>query len=663
MFQFIPNHLRPTLALKLGFLVLGSTGLIFALAFGYSNHVARTLILRQAEANTRELVRSTVNRIESLLRSVEPLPQLVARQVAGRRLSREELLQLIENELNANSHLYGSAVAYAPEPGSREVKQGVPYLYRKEGRFHFADLARDGYDYASQDWYLLPRELGKAVWTDPYFDEGGGEAMMCTYVVPFYAGSTGASNFAGVVGVDIELAHLTQIVSSIKLFRSGYAFLLSQNGQIVSHPNKQYVFKESVFSLADEVGDKQWREIGRAMLRRGEGFVHVLSPNTHLPSWLYYAPISSGWSVAVLFPESEVLADLQSLNRVVFWIGILGFGSLLAVITLLSTGVTRPIRTLALQTHEIARGNLDLAVPPVASHDEVGDLSQSFESMRVALKEYVANLAATTAAKERIESELKIAQTIQRSFLPKRFPPFPDRDEFDIYAHLEPARQVGGDLYDFFLLDDHQLFFSIGDVSGKGVPAALFMAVTKTLVKGVAELHLSPAQVLTKVNHELFVDNEQMMFVTLYCGVLDLRTGELQYTNAGHLPPLHLRRSGTAAWLELPRGSVLGITDDVTYEDRAISLQPGDTLLLYTDGVNEAMDPRQKLFGDERLRTLATAHAGGPKDLVDALFAAVHQFASGEEQSDDITVLALRYHGKNKAGAESASGSQLETKP
>ncbi len=662
MFRFIRNHFRPTLALKLDFLVLGSTGLILALAFGYSNHVARTLILGQAEANTRELVRSTVNRIESLLRSVEPLPHLVAPQAANRRLSRDELLELIKNELNANTHLYGSAVAYAPGSGPGEAKQVVPYLYRKDGRFQFADLASAGYDYVSQDWYLLPRELGKPVWTDPYFDEGGGESMMCTYVVPFYSGSGGTSNFAGVVGVDIELAHLTQIVSAIKLFRSGYAFLLSQNGQIVSHPNKDYVFKESIFSLADEVGDKQWRELGRAMLRGGEGFVHVLSPNTGLPSWLYYAPISSGWSVGVLFPESEVLADLRALNRVVFWIGILGFGSLFAVITVLSTGVTRPIRALALQTHEIARGNLDLAVPPVASHDEVGDLSQSFESMRVALKEYVANLAATTAAKERIESELKIAQTIQRSFLPKRFPPFPDRDEFDVYARLEPARQVGGDLYDFFLLDDHRLFFSIGDVSGKGVPAALFMAVTKTLVKGVAELHLSPAQVLAKVNHELSVDNEQMMFVTLYCGVLDLRTGELQYTNAGHLPPLYLRLSGSAAWLELPRGPVLGFTDDATYENRLITLQPGDTLLLYTDGVNEAMDPDENLFGDERLRTLAAAHAGGPKDLVDALFAAVHQFASGEEKSDDITVLALRYHGKTGPGAERAPGSQLDPK-
>ena len=605
MFRFIRNRFRPTLALKLGFLVLASTGVIFLLAFGYSNHVARALMLKGVEANTQNLARGTANRIEAMLHAVEPLPQLLALHMSAARRDEPAIIRLLQDELLAGPHIYGSAVAFAPGETGTSNKLSAPYVFRKEGRLEFVNLADANYDYISQDWYLLPRELGKAVWTDPYFDEGGGDAMMCTYVVPFYREAGGQRVFAGVIGADVELKHLVQIVSAIKLYQNGYAFLLSQNGQFISHPNQNYVFKESIFSLADETGDKQWREIGRKMLRGGEGFVRVRAPSTGLTSWLYYAPISSGWSVGILFPESDILADLRAMNRVVFWIGFIGFGLMLAVITLLSMGVTRPIRTLARQTHEIARGNLDLAVPPVNSHDEVGDLSHSFENMRLALKEYVANLATTTAAKERIESELKIAQTIQRSFLPKRFPPFPDRTEFDIYAELLAAKEVGGDLYDFFLLDEHRLFFSIGDVSGKGVPAALFMAVTKTLMKGVAEQHLSPSQVLAKVNHELYVDNEQMMFVTLFCGVLDLRTGELQYTNAGHLPPVLLNAAGQAAWVELPKGPVLGVSEAPTYTTKTLQLKPQDTLLLYTDGVNEAMNTGQELFGDDRLFAFA----------------------------------------------------------
>jgi len=648
MCRFFAEHFRPTLALKLGFLVLASTGLIFLLAFGYSNHVARALMLREVEANTRNLAHGTANRIEALLHAVEPLPQWLARHLASEHPGQGELVRLLEDELLANPDLYGSGVAFAPGEDAAQAMPAAPYVCRKDNRLRFVNLAEGNYDYPAQDWYLLPRELGKAVWTDPYFDEGGGETMMCTYCVPFYRQAGGQSVFAGVVGADIQLEHLVQIVSSIKLYQRGYAFLLSQNGQFVSHPNQEYVFKESIFSLADETGDKQLRALGRKMVRGGEGFVRVRSPNTGYVSWLYYAPISSGWSVAILFPEADILTGLRAMNRVVFWIGFLGFGLLLAVITLLSMGVTRPIRALAQQTHEIARGNLDLAVPPVASRDEVGVLSRSFENMRLALKEYVANLAAATAAKERIESELKIAQAIQRSFLPKRFPPFPGRTEFDLYAGLEPAKEVGGDLYDFFLLDEHRLFFSIGDVSGKGVPAALFMAVTKTLMKGVAEQHLSPAEVLAKVNRELFVDNEQMMFVTLFCGVLDVRTGELQYTNAGHLPPLLVRPSGQADWLDLPKGQVLGIAEAPAYATRTLTLEPLDTLLLYTDGVNEAMNAAKQLFGEERLQAFAQAQAGaGPKELVEALFASVRRFAGGEEQSDDITVLALRYRGRS----------------
>jgi phosphoserine phosphatase RsbU/P len=652
MLRHIRDYVRPRLALKLGLLVLVSTGLISALTFRFSNRVARALVRREVEANARELARSTVNQLETILRSVQPLPQMLAHHAARRNLTRDELVELIQDELSANPHLYGSAVAYAPGLPGTDARPMAPYVFRKQGRFHYADLAAASYDYASQDWFLRPREMGKPVWTEPYFDEGGGETMMCTYAVPFYRDVDGVRTFAGVVGVDIELVHLTRIVSAVRPHQSGYAFLLSQTGQVLSHPNQEYVFVKSVFSLADESGDAQWREIGGKMIRGGEDFVRVRSPNTGWISWLYYAPVSSGWSMGILFPEEAILADLQAMRRVTIAVGILGLVLALAAIALVSRSVTRPIRMLALQTHEIARGNLDAAVPPLASGDEVGDLANSFESMRRALKDYIANLAASTAARERIESELKIARAIQRNFLPRRFPAFPGRTEFDLYARVEAAKAVGGDLYDFFLLDEHHLFFSIGDVSGKGVPAALFMAVTKTLIKGVARQNLPPAEVLARVNRELFTDNEELMFVTLFCGVLDLRTGEVHYTNAGHPPPLRLAPAAGATWVDLPPGPLLGIAPTAEYVTKTLRLEPMDTLLLYTDGVHEAMDPHQNTFGEARLQAFAASQIGAaPQDLVEGLFAAVRGFAGQEEQSDDITVLALQYRSAN-AGPE-----------
>lgn len=654
MFRFIRDRFRPTLALKLGFLVLASTGLIFLLAVGYSSHIARNLLMKAAEGNTRNLARSTVHRIESVLLSVEPLTHVMALRLERAHPDRQSLLGMLHDMLHASPPIYGSAVAFAPGEFSDKVKAFAPYLYRESGStqaFSFVDLGQGDYDYFSSDWYLIPRETAQAGWSEPYYDEGGGNALMCTYSVPFYRETNGQRRFAGVITADLRLDRLVKIVAGIKLYQSGYAFLISRNGRFISHPNPKLVFKESLFSLAEERKDPALRTIGRQMVRGHEGFVRFRDPETGRPSWLYYAPVSaSGWSMGIVIPEAEVLADLRAMNRVVEWIGGLGFGLLLIVIALLSTSVTRPIRTLARQTHEIARGNLDLPVPPLKSRDEVGDLSHSFEGMRLALKDYIANLADTTAAKERIESELKIAQNIQRSFLPKRFPPFPERTEFDIYAELLPAKEVGGDLYDFFLLDSRRLFFTIGDVSGKGVPAALFMAVSKTLIKGVAEQHLSPSQVLTKVNHELYVDNEQMMFVTVFCGILDLETGELQYTNAGHLPPLLFRGPRGNAWVELPKGVLLGISENPVYETRTLTLGPQDVLVLYTDGVTEAMNPGQELYGEERLWAWGEGHSGvSPKGLVEGLIGSIQQFAGGEPQSDDITVVALQYRAKRES--------------
>ncbi len=216
----------------------------------------------------------------------------------------------------------------------------------------------------------------------------------------------------------------------------------------------------------------------------------------------------------------------------------LGTGLVVLVISLVVAvlsirRVVRPLGRLADATARIAQGDLDVEIPQVASRDEIGALSVAFENMRRALKDYIANLARTTAAKERIESELKIAHAIQMSFLPRRLSPADERPEFALEGFLEPAKEVGGDLYDYFFVDDDHLFFTVGDVSDKGVPAALFMAVTKTLIKAIASAATPPSEVLTRVNRELCSENTETMFVTVFCGILDLRTGELRYSTAG----------------------------------------------------------------------------------------------------------------------------------
>lgn len=647
MLAHIVERLRASLALKLALLVLAATGVIFGAAFAYTDRVAKEALLKSVRENTRCMARDTVNRIETILLSVEATARLLAGQMLGAHPDEPELRRIIEDAIRISPHVYGSAIAFEPDAFRKGTRAFGPYVCSAADGFRFVDLALGDYDYFSQDWYLIPRELGRPLWTEPYFDEGGGNELMCTYGVPFFRDEDGRHRVAGIATADVKLEHLTRIVSGIRLYKSGYAFLHSRNGQVLAHPKSEWVFRESIFSIAEESGDPQMRELGSRMARGEEGFIRRRSAVTGRISWFYFAPIPvSGWSVGIVVPEDEVLEDLHAMNRAVLVTGIGGFGLLLGVIGTLSAGVTRPIRSLARQTGEIAKGNLDLPVPAVRSSDEVGQLSRSFENMRVALKDYIANLAHTTAAKERIESELKIAQSIQRSFLPKRFPPFPDRSGFDIFAELQPAKEVGGDLYDFFMLDERSLFFSIGDVSGKGVPAALYMAVTKTLMKGVAEQQREPSQVLEKVNDELAGDNEETMFATIFCGILDIETGALRYTNAGHLPPLLLHGTD-APWVELPRGLLLGISEGTRYETRSLTMPAGSILVLYTDGVTEAMDPENHLFGDDRLQQLVAGRPGAtPREIVRAIFEAVRGHAAGAPQSDDVTVFALRYDGR-----------------
>ncbi len=277
---------------------------------------------------------------------------------------------------------------------------------------------------------------------------------------------------------------------------------------------------------------------------------------------------------------------------------------------------------------------------------EGGRLSDSFHSMRDSLKDYIRQLTETTAAKEKIESELKIASDIQMSILPRIFPAFPDRKEFDLYAVIEPAKEVGGDFYDFFQIDDTHLCFIIADVSGKGVPAALYMAVTKTLIMSIAKEGITADRILVKVNDELSRDNDVNMFVTIFCGILDTSTGEVCYANGGHNPPLLIRKDGAISFLGETGGLVIGAFEGMPYTLEKLMLGPGDTLFMYTDGVTEAMNEKEEQFSDERLeRELASLNVVDIQELIGGIMEKIVFFTGGAPQSDDITMLAVRFYG------------------
>ncbi len=639
---------RTSLAVKLGFMVLTGTSLVFAAAFLYNHVLSRRGILRNAETNARNLTSATVSRIEAVLNGVEKIPGYTALCLEQRAWTRDDLIGFTRNCLLANPDIFGAAVAFDPYAFDPQSRFFAPYSCRQGKEIRQTWLGSEQYLYFNWDWYILPKELKRSVWSEPYFDESGGKVIMTTYSVPFYRVLNGQRQFQGIVTADIALDWLVKIVAEVSYLKTGYAFLISQNGVFVTHPNTNLIMRQSVFDMAEDANDDQIRQVGKKMVQGATGFVRLQSVFLGKPCWVSYAPLkTTGWSLGVLFPEDELYADAQRMGRNILLIGLAGFVVLFLIIMLISASVTRPIRSLARTTAEIAQGNLDIKLPRIKSHDEVGELSCAFDNMRVALKEYIAGLTEATAARERLESELKIARTIQMSFLPKHFPPFPEQSEFDLYARLEPAKEVGGDLYDFFLLDNQHLFFSIGDVSDKGVPAALFMAVTKTLMKGIAmQGGKNAAEIMEQVNQELCKENDSCMFVTVFCAVLNFKTGELVYSNAGHNPPLIRHANGQPEEMLLPKGLILGTIEAARYKTARLILRPGDTLILYTDGVTEAMNPNKELYSSERLRQVVVDIGDqSPQTIVDDLFKSVNAYSSGAPQSDDITVLALHYNG------------------
>ena len=375
-----------------------------------------------------------------------------------------------------------------------------------------------------------------------------------------------------------------------------------------------------------------------------------------------YAPLanSEGETVAVVGVDVDMRLVLQQIisqtvQLLLMMAGIIVLFVLLALV-ITNRSVVLPIQKLSshMASFDKTADTLELAPFVTNNKDEIGVMAASFNSMAENIKEYVENLRAVTADRQRIATELNVASTIQTAMLPRIFPYAPDRREFSIYATMEPAKSVGGDFYDFYILHGPEktgthLAFVIADVSGKGIPAALFMVITKSLMKTRAMQGETPAQIFANVNNQLCENNDAGMFVTAYMGLLELATGKLLVANAGHNPPLIRHKDGEYEWLRHKRGFVLAGMEQMQYTDVEIQLQAGDRMFLYTDGVTEALDSTQALYGEARLLdTLKQSDTPprGAMELLPYIRQSIDAFANGAEQADDVTMLALDWFGK-----------------
>lgn len=622
--------------------------LVLAAVIGYGYLVARQILEQELEAKAWQMSRAAIGKIQTVEAAVRKLTDGVDAGIEVQApASPERTFRLLERLVMDNEEVFGAAIAL--EPGAMGLSQTyfAPFVYRGTSSTVRGDRALQATPYTVQDWYTLPKMLSRPIWSEPYRSESAKDALMVIYSVPL---NLDDGTFLGVVRCDISLTWMSELLRSLDTGAGGYAFILSANGTFISHPNSSLILNESIFSLAETENNPALREVGRKMVRGDSGYVPFNTIRPGKSGWLLYQPMAvTGWSLGIYLSDGELKSKLDDLSRKEGIIGIIGFMLLLPVILFIASTVTGPLRKLAEAAKTLAAGNLSAPLPEIPGQDEAASLARDFSHMRDELKQHIELLAAAATQKERMESELRIARSIQMELVPKTFPPFPNRRDFSLHATMEPAREVGGDFYDFMMPDPDHLWIVIGDVSGKGIPAAMFMAVTRTFLRAFVQEEKSPGTVLRRVNDELARNNDSNMFVTIFCGVLHLPSGRFCWANGGHNLPFRLPACAPAEFLPKTKGTMLGAMAGMAYAEACLDLESGDVLFLYTDGVTEAMDAEANWFGNEQTQAALEGLQGKScLELVAGMQAALQGFVGEAEQSDDITMLAMQFFGSDR---------------
>ena len=637
------NYVRQLLSVRLSLWVVLFAAIIFIGALNYMFQESRRAVRDEAINHASQILDNTVQRVNSILDEVEIATRntvwLPIKHIDDPAAMYTYTKSIVEN----NPDLYGCALSFEPYYYKQFGQYYSIYTFREDGKIFSVQEGSEDYQYFCMDWYLLPKLLDRPCWTEPYIDAGTGsdtlysKEMIISYGMPL---KDKQQRFAGVISTDISLSWLSQVISAVKPYPNSYSIMIGQGGTYLVHPDSTKLFYESIFTETLETPDTAVTALGHAMLAKEEGMKHMEIDGEDC--YVIYKPLEKiGWSVAIICPESDIFVGFNRLRHAVSVIVLIGLLLMLFIFIRIITRELKPLRRLAKEAETIASGQFDAELPDFKRSDEIGQLTHSFGNMQHSIVKYIDELKETTAQKASIESELNVASRIQMSMLPSKFP---DREGLDMYASMTPAKNVGGDLYDYLLKGD-DLYFCLGDVSGKGVPASLFMAQATRLFRTLANQQLAPADICTHMNEALSGDgNPASMFVTLFVGLVDLKTGHLSFCNAGHNPPVISGGENRGDFLNMLPNIPIGIMPGKMFQGEEIENIKGRPLFIYTDGLNEAENRERQQFGDDHLlEILRNTHFDTARQAVETLAAEVERHRDGAVPSDDLTMMCLRF--------------------
>ena len=644
--------------------------------------LAKNLVLME-EASLHKSSLATVNaRVERMLSEVSTSTSNRVNEIEENLSHPDKLADIMSEVVAQNPSIRSCGISFVDGYYPQKGRWFCPYAVRTDSsKIEQRIIGSARHDYLKAEWFTEALKTEKSYWSKPFFDASDSITPLVSYMTPIHdkQGKTVA-----ILGADLSLKQIRErlfpylrssdgrdsihidfrdrsrkdkidgILLNIDWRGVTMKFIIDHDGTYITHPNKDYIIKQNYFERAKATSDTIDDLVGRHMV---EGRTGAYSKNGVLiqsikffdsdiwPVYMFYEPVeNTNWSIASVVPSPMV--DILAIGMGVIMLVLIALALLVTRIAgrMIIKRATKPLSQLATSANEVAKGNFKAQLPKIKHNDEIRLLRDSFEGMQHSLSEYVEELKSTTASKAAIENELKVAHDIQMSMLPKTFPPYPERDDIDIYGFLKPAKDVGGDLFDFYIHNEI-LFFCVGDVSGKGVPASLVMAVTRSLFRNISAHTSEPEQIAYTLNEALSKGNETAMFVTAFIGVLDLETGHLRYCNAGHNNPLIIGQE--VSMLECNPNLPLGVMDGVTFDRQEMDVEPQTTIFLYTDGLNEAENIQHDQFDIERVMDLATSLVkegqDQPTTMIQKMTEAVHAFVGEAEQSDDLTMLAIKY--------------------
>ena len=615
-----------------------------------------------AEALSNRLVKGEYEEIRRITSDVYVASVNTAPVIEENLNQPDKMIAIMKRMLETNPRIRSCGISFVEGYYPQKGRWYCPYAVRRDSATVETQILGDkDNDYLNAGWFKEALSRDEGYWGKAFFDSKDKETPLVSYNMPIHDKQ---NKTVAILGVDLSLDWLNNRVQVFSRKGSNdslsividndstdgnweaqynmYFFLADSTGTLLIHPDKKRIVNEKLQSYVTKDPDSITQKILGLKSGQTEENDYVLEDED---VFITYKPIKyTSWTLGLVIPTLFIKVFGYVIGGMMIAMILIG----LLVVYFFGRRVikkaVKPLKQLAVSANEVAKGNFDTPLPALKSRDEVHLLRDSFEQMEKSLTNYVEELKTTTAQKASIESELKVAHDIQMSMLPKTFPPFPERSDIDVYGTLTPAKGVGGDLFDFYIRDE-KLFFCIGDVSGKGIPAALIMAVTRSLFRNISSYASQPSAIVYALNNALSEGNDNNMFVTLFVGVFDLQTGMLQYCNAGHDSPLLVGRD--VGVLPCQSNLPVGVIYDFKYSQQEARIDPETTVFLFTDGLNEAENISHAQFGDMRIQNVAKrVLAKGehqPINIIYEMSEAVRAFVGEAEQSDDLTMLAIQY--------------------